>query len=312
MALLSNLINEELTETHDRRTFENGGSVTYVTWEFDGIRMGHGTSCYPGNSIISTGNDNNVIRLHFGLRGNYRFTFRELGRGFDLIGGHHNMLFSEGFHMDVENKTMQIETFGVQFPKDMFISCAAGGSERMDRFCEAILMGRPAILSDDWGALSPVIEHTIREVIGCQYVGGVKRQFMLSKALELMMLSAESFEKRHSDATRLITSKSDQERIIAARDLINDRLDHPPSLTEIARQVCLNEYKLKRGFREMFDHSVFGYLADQRLNLARRILQDTQRTAADISVQLGYSTPQHFSNAFRRKFGITPMQVRDI
>jgi AraC family transcriptional regulator, transcriptional activator of the genes for pyochelin and ferripyochelin receptors len=74
--------------------------------------------------------------------------------------------------------------------------------------------------------------------------------------------------------------------------------------------VGLNEYKLKRGFKEMFNTTVFGYLTEQRLQLAHQFLRDTQKTAAEISSDLGYATPQHFNNAFKKKFGVTPYSVR--
>jgi AraC-like DNA-binding protein len=56
---------------------------------------------------------------------------------------------------------------------------------------------------------------------------------------------------------------------------------------------------------------VFGYLAEQRLQLAWQYLRDTQKTAAEISYELGYATPQHFNNAFKKKFGVTPYSARN-
>ena len=87
-------------------------------------------------------------------------------------------------------------------------------------------------------------------------------------------------------------------------------MDCPPNLSEIARTVGLNEYKLKRGFKEMFRMTVFGYLIEQRLLLARQTLLDTRKTAAEISYELGYCTPQHFNNAFKKRFGNTPEAFR--
>ena len=107
-----------------------------------------------------------------------------------------------------------------------------------------------------------------------------------------------------------IRTKADKERIIAARDLVNERLDNPPNLSEIARMVGLNEYKLKRGFKETFRSTVFGYLSEQRLRLAFEQLKGTQKTASEIAADLGYATPQHFNNAFKKKFGMTPQMVR--
>jgi AraC-like DNA-binding protein len=61
----------------------------------------------------------------------------------------------------------------------------------------------------------------------------------------------------------------------------------------------------------MFNNTVFGYLTEQRLQLAWQYLRDTEKTAAEISMDLGYSTPQHFNNAFKKKFGITPFSVKN-
>jgi len=102
-----------------------------------------------------------------------------------------------------------------------------------------------------------------------------------------------------------VKTSGDKEKIIAVRDLINQRLSDPPSLVQIARSVGINEYKLKRGFKEIFNNTVFGYLTEQRLLLAQQYLRDTQTTAAEISFELGYSTPQHFNNVFKKRFGIT-------
>ncbi|WP_315823187.1 AraC family transcriptional regulator [Paraflavitalea speifideaquila] len=123
------------------------------------------------------------------------------------------------------------------------------------------------------------------------------------------MLCAEAYQNTRQE--QFIKNKADKEKLIAVRDLINERVQDPPNLSQIARIVGLNEYKLKRGFKEVFNNTVFGYLADQRLHLAHRYLQDTRKTAAEISYELGYATPQHFSNAFRKKFGITPASARN-
>ncbi len=65
--------------------------------------------------------------------------------------------------------------------------------------------------------------------------------------------------------------------------MINDRVHCRSNLSEIAQHVGLNEYKLKRGFKETFNNTVFGYLTEQRLQLAKQYLLDTQQTAAEIS-----------------------------
>ncbi len=49
-------------------------------------------------------------------------------------------------------------------------------------------------------------------------------------------------------------------------------ISNPPSLIELARQVGINECTLKRGFRQIFGNTMFGYLHDYRMEQARQLL----------------------------------------
>jgi AraC-like DNA-binding protein len=42
------------------------------------------------------------------------------------------------------------------------------------------------------------------------------------------------------------------------------------------------------------------------MSRAKRLLPGTDKTAGEIAWETGYSSPQHFSNAFKKELGITP------
>lgn len=92
---------------------------------------------------------------------------------------------------------------------------------------------------------------------------------------------------------------------------MTQHIDAPPSLSELAHLSGLNEYKLKQGFKEMFSTTVFGYLAEKRLELARDYLSDPNRSVTEIADSLGYASIQHFSYAFKKKFGHSPKALRN-
>jgi AraC-like DNA-binding protein len=295
----------------EKRMLSNeDGELTATTWMCDDIKLGHGISRWNRLGSFTASNQNDVVRLHFGMKGDYTFTYHQLGKKYDLIGGHHNIMYSKGFDMTVENKTLEIETFGVQFPKELFIQFTQNANDLLKRFTEQLIQERSVILSDQWGVIDSSIEQVILQVIHSRYTGDLQKLFLLSKSIELLVLSAEACNKAATQRETFIKSKTDKEKIIAVRDLINERVTSPPNLTEIAKSVGLNEYKLKRGFKEIFNDTIFGYLTEQRLNLAHQYLLSTDKTAAQISTELGYATPQHFNNAFKKKFGITPFLVR--
>jgi AraC family transcriptional activator of pyochelin receptor len=289
----------------------DAGTRDSLTWEFDGIRMGHALSKFHALTSFSASSPNTeMVRLHIGLRGNYSFHHRQLDKDFHLIGGHHNILYSKDFDMTVENRTLELETFGVQFPRETFLRFTQNANDLLKRFAERVINGESVLLSDQWGAVDPSMQQVIDQVIHNRYTGDLQQLFLLSKSIEILVLCAESCHRAASKKEVFIKNAADKEKIIAARDLVNERVDSPPSLSEIAKIVGLNEYKLKRGFKETFQTTVFGYLTEQRLLLARRYLLDTDKTAAEISFELGYSTPQHFNNAFKKHFGSTPDSVR--
>ena len=287
------------------------GTRDSITWEFDGIRMGHALSKFNTLTSFNASSPNtDVVRLHLGLKGNYSFHYRQLDTTFHLIGGHHNILYSKDFEMTVENRTLELETFGIQFPRETFLRFTQNANDGLKKFADQIMNGDSALLSDQWGAIDPAIQQVIGQVINNRYAGDLLNLFLLSKSIEILVLCAESCLLAANKRETYLKTAADKEKIIAARDLVNQRVHCPPSLTEIATAVGLNEYKLKRGFKETFQTTVFGYLTAQRLLLAKRYLLDTDKTAAEIAFDLGYATPQHFNNAFKAYFGHTPAMVR--
>jgi AraC-like DNA-binding protein len=94
------------------------------------------------------------------------------------------------------------------------------------------------------------------------------------------------------------------------RDYLVDHAACPPSLTELAKIAGLNEFKLKKGFKEVFNTSVFAYLSDFKLNEARNELLSGATPIKEVAEQLGYSSVQHFTKAFKGKFGVSPGRVK--
>ena len=294
-----------------QRTTTSEGTRESLLWEFDGIRMGHAVSSFNTLTTFTAASANtDLVRLHIGLKGNYSFRYHQLDTDYHLIGGHHNILYSKDFEMTVENRTLTLETFGIQFPKQAFLRFTQNASDLLKRFADHLESGSPTILSEQWGAVDPAIQQVVHQIVNNPYKGDLQQIFLLSKSVELLVLCAESCRRTLEKKEAFITSQADKEKILAVRDLINEKLDSPPNLSSISRTVGLNEYKLKRGFKQVFNTTVFAYLSEQRLLLARQYLLDTPRTAADIGYQLGYSTPQHFNNAFKKRFGNTPDSIR--
>lgn len=141
-------------------------------------------------------------------------------------------------------------------------------------------------------------------ILYCKYIDELKDLFLLSKSIELLVLQAELYELKTIDA--FIKSNSDKKKLFEAKEILRLRMDNPPTISELSKLININEYKLKKGFKEVFGTTVFGYIHHSRMNLAKRLLLGTDKSAKEIAYETGYSSPQHFSKAFKKEFGNTP------
>jgi AraC family transcriptional activator of pyochelin receptor len=107
-----------------------------------------------------------------------------------------------------------------------------------------------------------------------------------------------------------LLSPADTRRVMAARQMIDDRASEKLTLDLIARGCGLNRSKLTRGFRELFNCTVAEAIAERRLDLARRMLLTTDLPVSSIGYESGYLNNASFARAFGRRFGRSPSDFR--
>jgi AraC-like DNA-binding protein len=154
---------------------------------------------------------------------------------------------------------------------------------------------------------TPAMQTVLTQALHCPYRDKTRLLYLESKALELVALTcAQIGVEGKSSPSRPMLRPNDIERIHHARDILVDKMDEPPSLLALARQVGLNDFKLKVGFRQVFGATAFGYLHDQRMERARQLLEERRFNVTEVACTVGYANPSHFSAAFKRKFGVNP------
>ncbi len=65
-------------------------------------------------------------------------------------------------------------------------------------------------------------------------------------------------------------------------------------------------------FREHFGVSVYAYLTNQRINLAKRLLKSSNFSIAHIAYDCGFNSSSQFTNIFKKHTGLTPKEYRKI
>ncbi|GAB4304287.1 MAG: hypothetical protein Kow0091_05880 [Geminocystis sp.] len=176
---------------------------------------------------------------------------------------------------------------------------------------QRIVNQEPDFWEQSLGAIAPNIKLVLQQIVNCPYTGIIGQVYLEGKALELIALQSAQWTESQSFKSNKQIKSSDIECIHQAREIIIQRLDDPLSLLELSRAVRLNDCTLKRGFRQVFGTTVFGYLRQQRLIKAQQLLENTEMTIAQVSSHVGYSHGGHFAAAFKREFGVSPKMFRN-
>lgn len=83
-----------------------------------------------------------------------------------------------------------------------------------------------------------------------------------------------------------------------------------PTLPTIARKFNLNEFKLKTGFKELYQTTIFKFHLHQRLDLALVMIKFTPTSLKVVATSHGFKSLAHFSRAFKKKFGKSPSHFK--
>lgn len=148
----------------------------------------------------------------------------------------------------------------------------------------------------------------LQQLLQCPYHGILKHRYLETKVWELLLLVvAPLLAESQVHCAKSVKIKSEEvDRIHAARKILLQRLDNPPSLMELARLVGLNDRALKQGFRACFGTTTFGYLHQYRLEQARQLLAIGDLKIEEVAQRVGFSNRSYFAEAFRKKFGTNP------
>jgi len=143
--------------------------------------------------------------------------------------------------------------------------------------------------------------HAIR---GCGHRGAIRNVFLKSKALEMIALTLGSL--REDVDVRAPVPARDVRALTRARDLLLERLDDPPRLSELAAVAGMCETRLKVGFKRLFGDTPAGFSRRARMEIAREMLVERRCRVSEAAANVGYTNISHFIDAFAREFGVRP------
>jgi AraC family transcriptional activator of pyochelin receptor len=102
---------------------------------------------------------------------------------------------------------------------------------------------------------------------------------------------------------------------VPALELARSLIEKDPAshihIPVLADKAGINEFKLKIGFRELFQTSPYKYRLHLCLEHAKTLLEDTDDTIDQIASRVGFDTYNGFSTAFKKAYGFAPTEYRN-
>jgi AraC family transcriptional activator of pyochelin receptor len=229
----------------------------------------------------------------------------------EIYAGMHSLLFYPSLQgkLNYLKKSMSYSV-EIELSLDFLRGIFNNDLEVLQDFGRSIEQNLPAVMGNRSYPITVEMKQILNQIRDCTYSGSLKRLFIEAKVVELLTLQISQIN--HLFPQKKALKKQDIDKLNAVRDLLIATIHTPYSIEELAKIAGINRTKLQEGFRELFGTTVFGFITDRRLEEARQRIQDSRQAVsiAEIAAMAGYKNPQHFTVAFKRKFGCLPKDVR--
>jgi AraC family transcriptional activator of pyochelin receptor len=157
---------------------------------------------------------------------------------------------------------------------------------------------------------SQTFEVTTR-LINNPFSGTLALVYTEALALELLCCAVQSFAASSGAAGEEYTER-ELKCLHAARTLLTRQLAPPPTIEKLARSVGMAKSTLTKGFKAVFGETILDYSLACRMRHALALMRDQCWSVAKASEAVGYAHPTSFTTAFRRHFGMRPIDVRRV
>lgn len=258
------------------------------------------------SSIIETverGIDSNFIQFHFCLKGASKFIFNNGRYALDILEENSLLLYNPQqdlpIHLEMHpNSSLVSILISIKKFHGLF-------SQEADYITFLSADNKDKKYYQD-GKVSPSMAIVLTQLIHYNLNSSIKNLYFKGKAYELLSLYFNRNEDADIEQCPFLVDEANVIKIRKAKDIVISRMTEPPTLQELSEEIGLNLKKLKEGFKQIYGDSVFSFLFDYKMEVARKLLESNEFNVNEVGLKVGYSSSSHFIAAFKKKYGTTP------
>ncbi len=247
--------------------------------------------------------DSDFIQFHFCLKGSIKFNFNNGRYVLDILEENSLLLYNPQRELPIN---LEIS------PKSWLITVLISIKKFHGLFSQEA--DYITFLSDDNrdkkyykdGKISPSMAIVLNQLINYNLNRSIKNLYFKGKAYEILSLYFNRSEDANIEQCPFLVDESNVIKIREAKDIIISRMVEPPTLQELSEEIGLSLKKLKEGFKQIYGDSVYSFLFEYKMEVARKLLESGNYNVSEVGLKVGYSTASHFIAAFKKKYRTTP------
>lgn len=136
----------------------------------------------------------------------------------------------------------------------------------------------------------------------------LKLAYQKIKTIELLLYLC----KMESDGKgRLTEYQSEQvETVRAIHKYLTEHIGERITIEALSRQYLINPTTLKAVFKSVYGNSLAAHIKEHRMELAAKLLLETDFSMAEIGQRVGYESQSKFTSAFKGYYQMLPKEYR--
>lgn len=110
--------------------------------------------------------------------------------------------------------------------------------------------------------------------------------------------------------TTFYLKPEEKERLLDVKILLEQNPSQHYTIPQLSKKALMNEFKLKKGFRFLFNKSIHDFHLAIRMKEAQELMNNTNLSLEEIAMKIGYHYSSSFIVAFKKLYKITPASFR--
>jgi AraC-like DNA-binding protein len=255
--------------------------------------------------VLNSSAEKPALSLHLAVKNDFNYFLKGIGDVL-LPAGRFNFTYAPQLEGRLKVTANQFYRYFDVHPVFTLLKDLTDCFPELIPFLDRVERGDTVMLKDTHPVATQEMQTVVHRILYNKFEGGLKKIYLEIKIYELVVLALHQSLHVKSSPNLIPLSDYETKKIRDAKDYLEKNIDNPLAISALARMVGMNGTKLKRGFKQQYDATIFDFVINLRMEKAVELLQQNNMAIQEIAFLTGYSNVANFTNAFKRKFGQPP------